>query len=47
MHFLKYFMKNRIFRGEGGDGVGCSIFTFNMVWGRGRVHASGGGDGDA
>jgi len=54
--FFKYFIKNRVFSGGGGGGsgrpvsigggVGCSIFTPNMVWGQGRVHGSGGGDVD-
>jgi len=54
--FLKYFIKTKVFAGGGkgragrpvpiGGGVGCSIFTPDMVWGRGRgrVHGSGGGD---
>ena len=57
--FFKYFIKNRVFAsgrwgGAGrpvpiGGGVGCSIFTPNIVWGRGRgqVHGSRGGDEDA
>jgi len=42
--FFKYFIKNKVFAG----GVGCSIFTPDMVWGRGRgrVHGSGRVDGD-
>jgi len=57
--FFKYFIKNRVFAGGGGDvaerpvliggGVGCSIFTSDMVWERGRkrVHGRGRVDGDA
>jgi len=55
--FFKYFIKDRVFAGGGGSGarrpvpigaeIGCSIFSSDMVWGRGRVHGSGGGDGDA
>ena len=54
--FFKYFIKNKVFAGGSGGGaerpvpigggVGCSIFTSDMVWGRGRVHGSGGEDGD-
>jgi len=47
--FFKYFIKNRVFTGGGGAGlgdpwVGCSIFTPNMIWGWGRVHGSRDGD---
>jgi len=52
---FKYFIKSRFFAGGGGGGsgkpvpieggVGCSIFTPDMV--RGRVRAHGSGDGDA
>ena len=49
--FFKYFIKYRVFTDGGGagrpvpirGGVGCSIFTPNIVWG--RVHGSGGGNG--
>lgn len=43
MHFLKYFIKKRVFAGGGWGGVECSIFTPDMVWGRGSGHGSGGG----
>lgn len=56
MHFFEYFIKNRVFASGGGDGagrtvsieggVGCSIFTLNMIWGRRQVHGSGDEDGD-
>ena len=49
--FFKYFIKIRVFAGGGGGGaerlvsirgrVGCSIFTPNMVWGRGRGRRRG------
>ena len=50
---FKYFIKNRVFTGgDGGraerpvpieDGVGCSVFTPNMVWGRGECMKTGAG----
>ena len=49
--FFKYFIKNKVFAGGGGGGagrpvpigggVGCSIFTPDMVWGRGRGQERG------
>jgi len=41
--FFKYFINNRVFAGGGGAGrlvpieagVGCSIFSSDMFWGRG------------
>jgi len=44
--FFKYFIKNKVFTGggEGGNGwggVGCSIFTSGMVWGRERGRGRG------
>jgi len=51
------FKKNRVFAGGGGaeagrpvpigGGVEFSNFTPNMIWGRGRVHGSRGGNRDA
>jgi len=53
--FFKYFIKNKVFAGEGGGGagrpvpigggVGCSIFTPDMVWGRGGCMEAGAGTG--
>jgi len=54
--FFKYFIKNKVFAGGGGGGAGrpipigggvrCSIFTPDMIWGRGRMYGSRGRDGD-
>ena len=46
--FFKYFIKNKVFAGGGGGRagrpipIGCSIFTPDMILGRGRVYGSGG-----
>jgi len=47
--FFKYFINNRVFAGGGGAGrlvpieagVGCSIFSSDMFWGRGCLCLDG------